>query len=235
MKVVKTGIPGLDSLFAAGGYPKGNTILVLGGPGSGKSIFGMQYLYVGATEYDENGLFVAFEESPEKIKRNMLCFGWNIEEMIEQGKLAIMDATSYIVSPEIDTETLREGMDIDNLIANLEDAVKELNAERLVIDSLSVMNLYAKDEFERRRDLLKLTHHLGRMNVTSLVITEAKNSRVGIKEFPLESYVFDGVITLTLDPDNQTRRLSIRKMRGTKHVLGSFRFSITSNGIELSA
>jgi len=80
MEVVKTGIPGLDNLFAIGGFPKGNTILVIGGPGSGKSIFGMQYIYTGVTRYDEPGIFITFDETPDKIRRNMKSFGWDIEK-----------------------------------------------------------------------------------------------------------------------------------------------------------
>jgi len=66
---VKTGINGLDRLFSNGGYPEGSTILVLGGPGSGKSIFGMQYIYKGAVEYGEPGVFLTLDEPPEKIQR----------------------------------------------------------------------------------------------------------------------------------------------------------------------
>ncbi|GBE54959.1 circadian clock protein kinase KaiC [archaeon BMS3Bbin15] len=235
MKIVRTGIPSLDGLFAHGGYPEGNSILVVGGPGSGKSIFGMQYLYSGATEYEENGVFITFEEPPDKIKRNMKAFGWDLEALEEEEKLIIMDAVDYIVRDDIDTDTLKEGLDVDNLVANLKEAVSAVNAKRLVIDSLAVMNLYARDEFEKRRKLLKLSHHMSSKDVTSIIITEAKSSNIGITEFPLETYMFDGMITLRLDPESQLRKISVRKMRGTKHVVGSFKFSINSGGIELSA
>jgi len=235
MEAVRTGIPGLDGLFAIGGYPKGSSILIIGGPGSGKSIFGMQYLLAGATEYEEPGIYITFEESPEKIRRNMKNFGWELDILEEEGKLVIMDAVDYIVRDDIDTETLREGLDVDNLIANLKEAISAIDAKRLVVDSLAVMSLYARDEFEKRRKLLQLSHHMSRRDVTSLIITEAKSSKIGIEEFPLETYVFDGVITLRLDPETELRKISIRKMRGTKHVVGSFKFSITSYGIELSA
>jgi circadian clock protein KaiC len=234
MEVVRTGIPGLDNLFAIGGFPKGNTILLIGGPGSGKSIFGMQYLYSGITEYDEPGIFITFEETPEKIRRNMHAFGWNLEALEKKEKLIIMDAVTYRISGDVDEETLRSGLDVDNLIANLDDAISAISAERVVIDSLSVMGLYAYDEFEKRTKLLRLSNLLSMRNVTSLVITEARNVDIGIKEFPIETFMFDGVISLRLDTETQERKISIRKMRGTKHVIGSFKFSITDDGIELT-
>ncbi len=234
MEAVRTGIPGMDNLFSAGGFPRGNSILLIGGPGSGKSIFGMQYLYSGAREYEEPGIYITFEETPEKIKRNMLAFGWDLDELEKEEKLIIMDAVTYRISGDVDEETLRSGLDVDNLIANLDDAISATGAERVVIDSLSVMGLYAHDEFEKRTKLLRLSNLLSMRRVTSLVITEARSADIGIKEFPIETFMFDGVITLRLDTETQERRISIRKMRGTKHVIGSFKFAITDRGIELS-
>ncbi|NOZ59680.1 MAG: AAA family ATPase [Euryarchaeota archaeon] len=234
MEAVRTGIPGLDALFTLQGFPRGNTILLIGGPGSGKSIFGMQYLYYGAVEYDEPGVYVTFEETPEKIRRNMLAFGWNLEALEKEEKLILMDAVTYRISGDVDEETLRSGLDVDNLIANLDDAVSAIGAERVVIDSLSVMGLYAQDEFEKRTKLLRLSNLLSMRRVTSLVITEAGSEEIGVREFPVETFMFDGVITLRLDTETQERKISIRKMRGTKHVLGSFKFTITDRGIELT-
>lgn len=235
MKAVKTGITGLDELFSIGGYPRGSSILLVGGPGSGKSILGMQYLYYGATEYGEPGIFFTLDEPPEKIKRNTKSFGWELESLEKEGKLLIMDAVSYMLKDQVDLESLREGMDVDNFIANFREAVEATNAKRIVLDSLAVMNLYAQDDFEKRRKLLKLSYQLTRQDVTSLIITEARSSDIGFHEFPPESYMFDGLITLRLEPENQLRKISIRKMRGTKHVVGNFKFKITSSGIEFSA
>ncbi len=234
MEVVKTGIPGLDNLFAIGGFPKGNTILVIGGPGSGKSIFGMQYIYTGVTRYDEPGIFITFDETPDKIRRNMKSFGWDIEKYEKEQKLILMDAVTYRISDDVDEEILRTGLDVDNLIANLDDAINAIDAKRVVIDSLAVMGLYAQDEFEKRTKILRLSKLLSMREVTSLVITEGQSADIGIKEFPMETFMFDGVLILRLDSETQKRRISIRKMRGTKHVIGSFKFTIGSNGIELS-
>jgi KaiC/GvpD/RAD55 family RecA-like ATPase len=97
MTTVKTGIQGLDSLFSEGGFPLGNSILIIGGPGAGKTMFGMQYLFTGATQYEENGIFVSLLEHPEKIRKHTLKFGWDIEALGDQGKLTLIDAVTQRV------------------------------------------------------------------------------------------------------------------------------------------
>ncbi|MHA2602834.1 MAG: ATPase domain-containing protein, partial [Candidatus Thorarchaeota archaeon SMTZ1-83] len=86
---VKTGIPGLDELIE-GGFPRGDTILIAGRAGTGKSIMANQFLYKGATEYDEPGVLVTLEESPLLIKRNMMRFGMDLDALVKEKKLAIV-------------------------------------------------------------------------------------------------------------------------------------------------
>jgi KaiC/GvpD/RAD55 family RecA-like ATPase len=235
MEYVRTGIRSFDHLFANNGYPKNNSVLVIGGPGSGKSIFGMQYIYNGAAEHDEPGVYVTLEENPDKIRRNMKGFGWDIEALEEQGKISMVDAVSYRVSDDIDTEVLEKGLDVENMISNLEGLIREKGVKRLVIDSLAVMGMYAKSDFEKRTKLIRLSNFLSMLDVTSVIITEAKTSEIGISKFPAETFMFDGVIILRFDTDSQDRKIAIRKMRGTKHVLGSFNFNIDEEGISIRA
>ena len=209
----------------------------MGGPGSGKSIFAMQYLYNGATQYNESGIYITLEEIPDKIRRNMLHFGWNLKELEDAGKLVILDATSPRVKAEaegIGEDVIERGLDVENLIANLEDRIEETNAVRIVIDSLSVMGVYSKTEFELRTQLLRLSASLSDLGCTTLIVAEANKEEIGIKEFPPETYMFDGVITLLYNTDSQNRTISIRKMRGTKHVLGTFNFKITEEGVNVN-
>ena len=93
---VKTGIPGLDELIE-GGFPRGDTILIAGKAGTGKSILATQFIYKGAIEYDEPGVFVTLEEPPHLIKRNMLRFGMDLDALIAKGKISIVD-----LSPRFD-------------------------------------------------------------------------------------------------------------------------------------
>jgi circadian clock protein KaiC len=234
MEVLKTGINGLDPLFTNGGYPKGNTVLVIGGPGSGKSIFSMQFICKGVTEFGEPGIYVTFDETPEKLKRHMKAFGWDLEALEAEKKLIIIDAASSRAGEEQRSEhAIQAGLDINNTIYELQKAIEEIDAKRLVIDSLSIMNLHAQNDAQIRTSMLRLSTALSATNVTSLVINDAKTNTIGIHEFPQEAFVFDGVLTLNLDTDTQERRISIRKMRGTKHVIGSFRFDISESGISV--
>lgn len=232
IEYVNTGIGGLDPLFANGGYPRGNTVLVIGGPGSGKSIFSMQFIIKGALEHGEPGIYVTFDETPEKIKRNIASFGWDLDALEAEKKLIIIDAASARAGEEIRAEhSIQAGLDINNTIYELQKAIDEIGAKRLVIDSLSIMNLHAQNDAQIRTSMLRLSTALSATEITSLVINDAKTNTIGIQEFPQEAFVFDGVLTLNLDTESQERRVSIRKMRGTKHVIGSFRFDISESGI----
>jgi len=232
---VKTGIQNFDDFFEHGGYPRKKTILVLGGPGAGKSIFGMQYLYRGAAEYGESGVYVTLEEPPQEIRENMALLGWDLKALEDKKTLVIIDAVSGRTgSIGREKYTILGGFDIENMLKQIQRVVQQIDAKRLVIDSLAIMEMYAKDTSEIRTKLLQLSHTLSALDVTTLVLTEAKRKDIGIDAFPNEAFVFDGVITLLLDTNTQDRKIAIRKMRGTKHVLGSFKFNITDSGIEVS-
>lgn len=232
MKFVRTGIDGLDGLFAKNGVPLGNTVLVLGGPGAGKSILAMQYLYKGAKYYEEPGIYVTLEETPSKVERNVSGFGWDIRSMVEDGKIMLMDATTPRVM-EYDEDIVRTGLGVDNLLTNLKDMIKNTDAKRVVIDSLSVLAYESQSDFDKRTKLIKLGVTLSELDVTTFVLAEAPNNEIGATEFPPEAFLFDGVIWLMLDTFTQERRIAVRKMRGTKHVLGSFKFGIDDEGIKI--
>jgi KaiC/GvpD/RAD55 family RecA-like ATPase len=234
MEFVRTGIDGVDGLFSNNGYPLGNSILVLGGPGSGKSIYGLQFLYKGATIYGESGIYVTLEETPRKVERNVAAFGWNLKNLVEEGRIVIMDATTPRLQ-EADDDMVRRGLGIDNLLSNLKSMITSTGAKRVVIDSLSVLSFQTIDEFEMRTKIIKLSISLSEMDVTTLVLAEASTNEIGTSVFPPETFLFDGVIWLMLDTISQERRLAIRKMRGSKHVLGSFKFIIDDEGIKIKA
>ncbi len=236
MDYVKTGIDGFDNIFAHGGYPRGNQILVLGGPGSGKSIFCAQYLYSGAKLYDEPGVYVALEETPEKIARNMSSFGWDLKGLEKEGKIKFVDSVSLRAKghKDLDQELLKESLDVSNMTVFIENAIDEISAKRLVIDSLAMMGMYTNDEFALRSKLLNLSEKISSLGVTTLLVDEAKSKDVGVDSFPTEMFMFDGVITLEQDRSSKERRLSIAKMRGTKHVIGAFGLKISDTGLEIT-
>jgi KaiC/GvpD/RAD55 family RecA-like ATPase len=236
MTVVKTGIKGLDSLFAEGGFPEGNSVLLVGGPGVGKTIFGMQYLYEGATQYGENGIFVSLLEHPEKIRKHTLKFGWNMESLGEEGKLTLIDAvTQRIKKTDIDSTAARKGLDMTHLLSILRQTVKKTGAKRVVVDAISALALSLSDIFEVRTEMLRLSLGLADLGVTAIVVSEAGRKDIGTTEFPVEAFLFDGIIALHLDSEAQKRRLAIRKMRGSKHAIGGYNFDLSEEGIRIVA
>ena len=236
MTVVKTGIEGLDSLFADGGFPKGNSILLIGGPGTGKTIFGMQYLYKGATEYGENGIFVSLLEHPEKIRKYTLKFKWDVEALGEQGKLILIDAiTQRVKKTDLETSLVKKGLDMTHLLNILQQTVKKTGAKRVVIDAISALSLSVGDVFDVRTEMLRLSLGLAELGVTTIVISEALHTGIGTTDFPVEAFLFDGIISMHLDSEAQKRKLAIRKMRGAKHAIGSYNFDLTEEGIRIVA
>jgi KaiC/GvpD/RAD55 family RecA-like ATPase len=234
MEVVKTGIPNFDRLFAHGGYPVGNTVLLLGGPGCGKSIYGAQFLYSGAVDENEPGILVTLHETPQNIRRNLESFGWDIEKLEAENKLVIIDAASGRVEEQtMESNIMAGALDVKNMLTATKETADRIGAKRLVIDSLSVLGILSKNDFEARTKLLQLSGALAAMGITSLVISEARTVRIGTKEFPVETFMVDGVVIMRLHTETQERKINIRKMRGTKHAMGSFKFEISDTGIDL--
>src|SRR3989338_4466692 len=134
---VTTGIQGLDDMIE-GGFPKGRTILVSGACGTGKSILSMQFLYHGALEKNEPGVFVTFDESPENIRSDMLRFGWNLAELEKHQLFALVDGASAragTASPE--QNALNPGdLDINRVLMEVLTIARRIGAKRIVIDSI---------------------------------------------------------------------------------------------------
>jgi len=97
---VPTGIPGADKILGEKGIPRGHSILICGGPGSGKTTFAIQFLYKGATEHGEPGLYISLDEDPEDVKRNMSKFEWNLGELEKEKKLAFINVSPVRVHPQ---------------------------------------------------------------------------------------------------------------------------------------
>lgn len=209
-----TGIEGLDELIE-GGFPRGSLILLAGNPGTGKTIFGMQFLYRGARDYGEKGIYVSFSESEEVIFRNMSkVFGFEIKEKAEDVK--VLDFTTVT---EKGLPTVLE-MILHEIVA--------LNAKRLVIDSFSAMAQAFKDSIEARSILHNIFTKLVRqMGCTTLLIVEVPTGteKLGIS---IEEFVADGVIALKREYCNDMllREIEIKKLRGTRLKQQKFLFTL---------
>lgn len=222
---VKTGVYGLDEMLE-GGFPKGRTILVSGGCGSGKTILAMQYAYRGAAEFKEPTVYVTLDERPNLIRQDMLRFGWDLAKVEKQGKLAIIDASSARVGfPSDEKYTLPQmGVDIDRLLLKVMQVSDQIGAKRAVIDGVAGLGMHIDSENEVRKTILKMNYMLTKSEITTVITSEVDEQAMGtapmkFSKYGVEEYVADGVIMLHYLPIGATsnRTLFIRKMRGTHH------------------
>ena len=237
---VRSGIKGLDDLIE-GGFPRGRTILIAGASGTGKSILGLQFIYKGAVEYNEPGVYVTFDENPDKIRQDMLKFGWDIAALEKKDKMAILDGTSARAGAPSDEEhMLMPGIDFNRLLVEIMGVVRKIGAKRLVVDSIPAMGQLLEKEGDIRRSILKLSFTVSKADVTTLITTElqeqdVKSGFAKFSKYDVEEYISDGVILLnmlTIGSD-ESRTAYIRKMRGTKHSLGIHPMHIDDQGITI--
>ena len=230
MERVKTGIPGMDEILN-GGIPKRNVVLLSGGPGTGKTIFGQQFLYHGL-QNGEPGVLVALEEHPAQIKINMSQFGWDVRPYEEEGKFAIVDAFTGGIGEYAKREryVVRDPSDVAMLVDVLREAVKDLKAERVVIDS--VTSLYLTRPVVARSTVMQLKRVLSGLGCTSILVSQVSVTERGFGG-PGVEHAADGIIRLDLDEFNGQlyRSLIVWKMRGTAHSMRRHPFDITDKGI----
>ncbi len=217
---VPTGIPGFDYV-AMGGLPRGRATLIKGGSGSGKTIFGCQFLANGV-RLGEGAVFVALEESPEDIRVNMAGLGMDIQSWEAEGRWTFVDAT-----PVVDVEVVEIGSyDLDALLARITDAARRTGAKRMVLDSLGGLFAQFENRTMLRSELLRLCVLLKREGLTVLLLGE---QTIGEESpYQLESYLADAVIHLrnTSWENGRRRTLEVLKMRGADHHKGEFPFTI---------
>jgi len=227
---VKTGIPGLDEILN-GGLPKRNLVILAGGPGTGKTILGQQFLYYGLTQ-GEPGIYVALEEHPTQIRINMSQFGWDIREYEKQDKFAIVDAFTAGIGEAAKREkyVVTAPDDFHSLADVLRSAIKDINAQRVVVDS--VTTLYITKPTIARGVVLQLKKILSGLQTTSFLVSQVSVSERGFGG-PGVEHAADGIIRLDLDEikGKLYRSLIVWKMRGTAHSLRRHPFEITDKGI----
>ncbi len=227
---VKTGIPGFDEIVY-GGIPKRNVVLLSGGPGTGKTIFGQQYLWNGL-QMGEPGVYVALEEHPVQVRINMRQFGWDIRSYEQQGYFAIVDAFTGGIGEAAKREkyVVRDPTDVGELIDVLKAAIRDVGAMRVVIDSVST--LYLTKPSVARSVVLLLKRVLSGLGATSILISQVSVTERGFGG-PGVEHAADGIVRLDLNEFNGElmRSIIVWKMRGTKHSMKRHPFEITDKGI----
>jgi KaiC/GvpD/RAD55 family RecA-like ATPase len=238
---VQTGIEGLDELIS-GGFPKGRVILVVGGPGAGKTILSSQFLYKGITEYNEPGIFLSLDESPNHYYSEMIKFGWDFQKSREEGKFQFIDATRLsrlaIIKEKMlkeETSSLRgKQLQIDKLVEELEDKIKQINAKRVVIDTLAALFYRFIDPIERRTAGIDLIESLSDLETTTIVTTELIHSGLE-RNIMEEEFLVHGVIVMQtlFSKGTTTRALQVEKMRGANVNHNLVPYTIDRNGVEI--
>ena len=238
---VRTGIEGLDELIS-GGFPRGRVILVLGGPGAGKTILASQFLYKGISEYNENGIFVSLDESQNNYFSEMRKFGWDFKKAEEEGKFLFVDATRLsrvaILKEKMlkeETSSLRgKQLQIDKLIEDLQAKIQQIGAKRVVLDTLASLFYRFMDPIERRTAGVDLIEALSDLGATAIVTTEL--SYLGLERNLMdEEFLVHGVIMMQtlFSGGTTTRALQVEKMRGTNVNPNLVPYTIDRNGIEI--
>ena len=215
---VKTGVPGLDELLD-GGIPRGSLVVLSGDPGSGKTIFSLQFLFTGATKHDEKGVLVSLEEKPEQLIETASVFGWDFKKLVQEKKVVIQSFEFY---------------DFDKLRDSIEDLVTRTKAKRLVIDPGVIFRLYFERELDARKRIVVLGKMLKQLGVTTIITNEATHGQTdGL--FGLEEYVADGVILLYHKKlkNEFIRSIGVLKMRDTRIAEKLRPVRITSKGLEV--
>ena len=233
MKRVKTGIPGMDEILN-GGFPKRNVVLLAGGPGTGKTIFGMQYLWAGISQYDEPGIYVALEEHPVQVRINMEQFGWDVRPYEENGKFAVVDGFTAGIGEAAKREkyVVRAPDDVQTLVDVIRTAIRDIGAERVVVDS--VTTLYLTKPVVARNTVLQIKKVLSGMGCTAILVSQVSVTDRGFGG-PGVEHAADGIIRLDLEEvkGELQRSLIVWKMRGTAHSMRRHPFEITSEGIKV--
>jgi circadian clock protein KaiC len=222
-----TGVPGMDEI-TGGGLPKGRPTLVAGGAGCGKTLFGMEFLINGATQYDEPGVFVAFEENAEELAQNVASLGFDLKKLRKQKKLIV----DHVRVERSEIEETGD-YDLEGLFIRLGHAIDSIGAKRVVLDTIEVLFSALSNQGILRAELHRLFRWLKDKGVTAVITAERGDGTM--TRFGLEEYVADCVILLDHRVNEQisTRRLRIVKYRGTLHGTNEYPFLIGRHGISV--
>ncbi|GAB6948324.1 KaiC domain-containing protein [Vulcanisaeta sp. JCM 16161] len=227
---VRTYVPGLDEILY-GGIPERSVVLISGGPGTGKSILGKQFLYNGLVR-GEAGVFVALEEHPVAVRRSFKHFNWDIAKYEKEGKFAIVDAFTAGIGAASQREkyVVKDVDNVHELVDVLRQAIKDTGAKRVTIDSVST--LYLTKPSIARSTVMLLKRVIAGLGTTALFISQVS---VGERGFggPGVEHAVDGIIRLDLDEiDGKLyRSIIVWKMRDTKISMVRHPMDITDEGV----
>jgi circadian clock protein KaiC len=224
-----TGVPGLDEI-TSGGLPRGRTTLLCGGPGSGKTVLGMQILLQGILQYNENAVCLAFEENEEELTANVKSLGYDVRSLVTQKRLSV----DYI---SVDRNEIEEAgaYDLEGLFVRLDYAIRSVNAKRVLLDSLEYLFSGLSNEGLVRSEIRRLFRWLKDRGITAIVTAEAAPLDNQFTRWGLEEYAADCVIFLDHRVNEQisTRRIRVVKYRGSSHGTNEYPFLLDDSGFSV--
>lgn len=229
-----SGIPGMDELIC-GGFPINSVNLICGPAGSAKTTLTMQFIYNGAKDYDEPGIYISLEEGRENITRAMKIYGLDLEKYENEKKLFLLDLSEIRrqVSPGKDETALVGFQALEKLLGTF---IDKSGAKRLVVDSVTALGLfYGSSSDEMRNEMFRFVKFLKDKKITALLITES-NEGAHKTKYGIEEFLTDSFIALELEDvkGGLRRSINIRKMRFTKHNTDKHPLLLTETGINIS-
>ncbi len=222
-----TGIHGLDEI-TGGGLPTGRPTLVCGGAGCGKTLLAMEFLVRGATQFNEPGVIMSFEETAQELSQNIASLGFDLDELVKQKKIFV----DYVYVERSEIEETGE-YDLEGLFIRLGHAIDTVQAKRVVLDTIETLFSGFSNTLILRAELRRLFRWLKNKGVTTIITGERGDGT--LTRQGLEEYVSDCVIFLDQRVNDQitTRRLRVVKYRGSIHGTNEYPYLITENGISL--
>ncbi|HJQ25833.1 MAG TPA: circadian clock protein KaiC [Blastocatellia bacterium] len=222
-----TGIRGLDEI-TGGGLPAGRPTLVTGSAGAGKTLLAVEFLVHGATEYNEPGVFMMFEENAKELIANVRSLGFDLEKLEAQKKIAL----DYVYIERSEIEETGQ-YDLEGLFIRLAHAIDAIGAKRVVLDTIEVLFAGLPNHAILRAELRRLFRWLKERGMTAVITGE--RGEHSLTRYGLEEYVADCVIVLDHRVEEQisTRRLRVVKYRGSAHGTNEYPFLIGAHGLSV--
>jgi circadian clock protein KaiC len=230
LEKISSGIEGFDDI-TVGGLPQGQTTLLMGGPGSGKTVLALQILVNEATRHGAPGIFVAFEENAKRISANGEAFGWKMREL-EKKKLFFVDAC-------LRADVVKAGsFDLTGLLAAIAMKAREMGAKVVVFDAIDVLLGLLNDPAAECRELYRLHEWLMRHDLTGIITTKIEdNQPAATQRYGFMPFMADCVVLLSqrLADRVAVRTIRVLKYRGSPHVLNEVPFVIGPSGMEVGS
>ncbi len=235
MERIVTGIEGLDEKME-GGLVAGSINLVAGKTGTGKTQFSSSFIYAGALN-KEPGVYITTEEREQDIKNDIYSmFGWDLQKLEDARLLKFASIKPIFPDKPIADEINRVTRAyITNVSSTVSNTIRTIKAKRLVIDSISILEMFIQDPYLARVALMGLTEHLRALGVTTILPGEVSETSEGLSGSGIIEYLVDTVIRLDFVPVSEEfkRTVTIRKMRRTNHSTLIHPFEITKKGIRI--